>query len=238
MGETVLPHIKIFEETKMKYLIITIITICSHILCYASLRKFKLINKNGKKNKLKYDEKNLLAGLLVSCLISVFMISRVYENVDTKLNLIKLIIFYVLLLICAWIDYKMKIIPNGMLLAGMCIRLIVYIFEYVNLGGDLRFELYSEGIALLLVVVLLIFAALTHKGIGMGDVLCIFLLGAGCGVEIGLEILFVGSILCLCAQLMQRVFITHVYQKEIPFVPWLLVSICINCLIYTAFISK
>lgn len=76
------------------------------------------------------------------------------------------------------------------------------------------------------------------KGIGMGDVLCIFLLGAGCGVEIGLEILFVGSILCLCAQLMQRVFITHVYQKEIPFVPWLLVSICINCLIYTAFISK
>ena len=46
------------------------------------------------------------------------------------------------------------------------------------------------------------------KGIGMGDVLCIFLLGAGCGVEIGLEILFVGSILCLCAQLMQRVFIT------------------------------
>ena len=76
------------------------------------------------------------------------------------------------------------------------------------------------------------------KGIGMGDVLCIFLLGAGCGVEIGLEILFVGSILCLCAQLMQRVFITHVYQKEIPFVPWLLVSICINCLIYTAFINK
>ena len=118
----------------MKYLIITIIAICSHILCYASLRKFKLINKNGKKNKLKYDEKNLLAGLLVSCLISVFMISRVYENVDTKLNLIKLIIFYVLLLICAWIDYKMKIIPNGMLLAGLCIRLIVYIFEYVNLG--------------------------------------------------------------------------------------------------------
>ena len=76
------------------------------------------------------------------------------------------------------------------------------------------------------------------KGIGMGDVLCVFLLGVGCGVEIGLEILFVGSILCLCAQLMQRVFITHVYQKEIPFVPWLLVSICINCLIYTAFISK
>lgn len=76
------------------------------------------------------------------------------------------------------------------------------------------------------------------KGIGMGDVLCIFLLGAGCGVEIGVEILFVGSILCLCVQLMQRVFITHVYQKEIPFVPWLLVSICINCLIYTAFISK
>ena len=69
-------------------------------------------------------------------------------------------------------------------------------------------------------------------------VLCILLLGAGCVVEIGLEILFVGSILCLCAQLMQRVFITHVYQKEIPLVPRLLVSICINCLIYTAFINK
>ena len=34
------------------------------------------------------------------------------------------------------------------------------------------------------------------------------------GGKIGLEILFVGSILCLCVQLMQRVFITHVYQKR------------------------
>mgnify|MGYP006998726185 CR=1 FL=1 len=71
----------------------------------------------------------------------------------------------------------------------------------------------------------------------MGDVLCIFCLERAVGGNRAGN-LFVGSILCLCVQLMQRVFITHVYQKEIPFVPWLLVSICINCLIYTAFISK
>lgn len=95
---------------------------------------------------------------------------------------------------------------------------------------DLAFSLFPGTIVWLL--------ARFSKGIGMGDVLCIFLLGVGCGVEIGLEILFGGSILCLCAQLIRRVFITHTYQKEIPFVPWLLVSICINCLIYTAFINK
>lgn len=231
MGETVLPHIKIFEETKMKYLIITIIAICSHILCYASLRKFKLINKNGEKNKLKYDKKNLLAGLLVSCLISVFMISRVYENVDTKLNLIKLIIFYVLLLICAWIDYKMKIIPNGMLLAGMCIRLIVYIFEYVNLGGDLRFELYSEGIALILVVVLLIFAALTHKGIGMGDIKIFGLMALYTGAFFVYSVLFVSVLLGAIIGIVMLLCFHKGKKTTIPFAPLILIGYIITAIV-------
>lgn len=63
---------------------------------------------------------------------------------------------------------------------------------------DLAFSLFPGTIVWLL--------ARFSKGIGMGDVLCIFLLGVGCGVEIGLEILFGGSILCLCAQLIRRVF--------------------------------
>lgn len=214
----------------MKYLIITIIAICSHILCYASLRKFKLINKNGK-NKLKYDEKNLLAGLLVSCLISVFMISRVYENVDTKLNLIKLIIFYVLLLICAWIDYKMKIIPNGMLLAGMCIRLIVYIFEYVNLGGDLRFELYSEGIALLLVVVLLIFAALTHKGIGMGDIKLFGLMALYTGAFFVYSVLFVSVLLGAIIGIVMLLCFHKGKKTTIPFAPLILIGYIVTSIV-------
>lgn len=48
----------------------------------------------------------------------------------------------------------------------------------------------------------------------MGDVLCIFLLGAGCGVEIGLEILFVGSILCLCAQVDAKSFYNTCLPKR------------------------
>ena len=215
----------------MKYLIITIIAICSHILCCASLRKFKLINKNGEKNKLKYDEKNLLAGLLVSCLISVFMISRVYENVDTKLNLIKLIIFYVLLLICAWIDYKMKIIPNGMLLAGMCIRLIVYIFEYVNLGGDLRFEFYSEGIALLLVVVLLIFAALTHKGIGMGDIKLFGLMALYTGAFFVYSVLFVSVLLGAIIGIVMLLCFHKGKKTTIPFAPLILIGYIVTSIV-------
>ena len=43
---------------------------------------------------------------------------------------------------------------------------------------DLAFCLFPGMIVWLL--------ARFSKGIGMGDVLCIFLLGAGCGVEIGL----------------------------------------------------
>lgn len=215
----------------MKYLIITIIAICSHILCYTSLRKFKLINKNGEKNKLKYDEKNLLAGLLVSCLISVFMISRVYENVDTKLNLIKLIIFYVLLLICAWIDYKMKIIPNGMLLAGMCIRLIVYIFEYVNLGGDLRFEFYSEGIALLLVVVLLIFAALTHKGIGMGDIKLFGLMALYTGAFFVYSVLFVSVLLGAIIGIVMLLCFHKGKKTTIPFAPLILIGYIVTSIV-------
>lgn len=167
----------------------------------------------------------------MSCLISVFMISRVYENVDTKLNLIKLIIFYVLLLICAWIDYKMKIIPNGMLLAGMCIRLIVYIFEYVNLGGDLRFELYSEGIALLLVVVLLIFAALTHKGIGMGDIKLFGVMALYTGAFFVYSVLFVSVLLGAIIGIVMLLCFHKGKKTTIPFAPLILIGYIVTSIV-------
>lgn len=47
---------------------------------------------------------------------------------------------------------------------------------------------------------LLWFLSCLSDGIGMGDVVSIFLLGAICGMRVGLEILFGGSILCFFGQ--------------------------------------
>ena len=87
------------------------------------------------------------------------------------------------------------------------------------------------------------------NGIGIGDVLCAFLIGSVCGVRIGLEILFGGSVLCFFGQISciavrtakqkrqrkgmrlcvaeEKVEKTQI-QSEMPFVPWLLASVFIN----------
>lgn len=208
----------------MRYLIITIIALCSHFLCYISLRGFNIINNNGVENKTKYENKNVLIGLGCSCIVCIFMQSRLFANIDSNLNLIKLIIFYILLLICAWIDYKTRVIPNKILFTGLCVRLVLYLCEYINLGAELRFELYSEGIALLLVVVLLLFSALTHKGIGMGDIKLFGLMALYTGAFFVYSVLFVSVLLgALIGVLMLLCF--HKGKKTtIPFAPLILIG--------------
>ncbi len=208
----------------MRYLIITIIALCSHFLCYISLRGFKLINNNGVKNKTKYENKNVLIGLGGSCIVCIFMQIRLFANIDLKLNLIKLIIFYVLLLICAWIDYKTRVIPNKILFAGLCVRLVLYLCEYINLGNELRFELYSEGIALLLVVILLLFSALTHKGIGMGDIKLFGLMALYTGAFFVYSVLFVSVLSGALIGVVMLLCLHKEKKTAIPFAPLILVG--------------
>ncbi len=87
------------------------------------------------------------------------------------------------------------------------------------------------------------------NGIGTGDVLCAFLIGSVCGVRIGLEILFGGSVFCFFGQIScmavraakqkrqrkgMRLCVAEEkvekmqIQSEMPFVPWLLASVFIN----------
>lgn len=83
------------------------------------------------------------------------------------------------------------------------------------------------------------------RGIGFGDVLVAFLLGVIAGFQMSLEILFGGSILCLVAQilLMTKNSVRQLqikkeknkFQSEMPFVPWILVSICLNWILQVVF---
>lgn len=95
------------------------------------------------------------------------------------------------------------------------------------------------------------------NGIGMGDVFSAFLIGAICGINVGLEILLGGSIVCFFGQLIcmavrivgrkkeqknkekkaeQKICTAKEERKEVqtqnkmPFVPWLLLSIFANWL--------
>lgn len=106
--------------------------------------------------------------------------------------------------------------------------------------------------------ILLWFLSRISNGIGIGDVLCMFLIGAISGMRIGLEILFGGSVLCFFGQLIcmavravarkkeqkeeRRICVAEgkaeiiPIQGEMPFVPWLLVSIFINWVFQEIFI--
>ena len=116
--------------------------------------------------------------------------------------------------------------------------------------GDFFANWGMIDIGMCLIPGMLLFAlSRVSSGIGIGDVFCAFLIGSVCGVRIGLEILFGGSILCFFGQIScmavraakqkrqrkgmrlcvaeERVEKIQI-QSEMPFVPWLLTSIFIN----------
>ena len=99
--------------------------------------------------------------------------------------------------------------------------------------------------------VLLFGLSRVSNGIGIGDVFCAFLIGSVCGVRIGLEILFGGSVLCFFGQVScmavwaakqkrqrkgMRLCMAEgrvkKMQSEMPFVPWLFASIFINWILF------
>ncbi|CAN5489516.1 hypothetical protein BH23BAC3_BH23BAC3_22370 [soil metagenome] len=160
--------------------------------------------------------------LFVLILTTLFMGISTVESY--KAEQVKWSALFYILLLAAWIDMERRIIPNGLILVGITIWLMLLITS--------EFQLAGLAAGFLLIVTFLIINLLStqvfgKKGIGMGDVKLCLIIVLMSGLEglwfIGVSV-FLGGIfagIAIILQLIDR-------KSYLPFAPFLLVGSAIG----------
>ncbi len=127
----------------------------------------------------------------LSIVLSVLLFRREYAVFDY----INIVTVYVIVCILAGIDYRTKTIPNKILAVGMVIRTVLYLVEAVLSADTIRTSLIMAVAGFLFgLLLLLLLAMLTRKGIGYGDVKLFAWLGYCVGIRDVYSILFYSAL--------------------------------------------
>ena len=162
---------------------------------------------------------------LLSCVIS-YVVSG---NIDSYIDLVKLIVGYIGLSIAASIDYRVKLIPNVIVLALMGIRILLVIFEYIFEREDWVYSIGSSLLgAVIVFVVLFILSVISKSGLGMGDVKLLTALAFLCGIYAVLNTMIAALIICVLVAMVLVLSKKKKMKDKIPFGPFLLVGYIIT----------
>lgn len=160
----------------------------------------------GVKISWQYPVVELLTGLL-------FL--SIYVKYGIGSNSIVFLVLVSLLIIISFIDLKYKIIPNKITYPGMIAGLlIVLIFNHLSFMSALL-GLIIPGGSLLLI------ALLFKKGMGMGDVKLVAMIGTFIGWKYTLLGLFLGSLIGLLISIILIILGKAGRKTQIPFGPYI-----------------
>jgi leader peptidase (prepilin peptidase)/N-methyltransferase len=116
-------------------------------------------------------------GLLAVLAVPLFFVSdRIYDTDLTKT--LRLVSAYLFLVPAAFIDYKLRIIPNRLLPIGIAVALVFILVESISETDNVPGRLFSSFAGLLFGGGVFALAALLSRGgVGMGDVKLFGVLG-------------------------------------------------------------
>lgn len=150
-------------------------------------------------------------------------------NVNSYIDLVKLIIGYIGLSIAASIDYRVKLIPNVIVLALMGSRILLVIFEYIFEREEWIYSIGSSLLSAVIVfVVLFILSVISKSGLGMGDVKLLTALAFLCGIYSVLNTMIVALIICVLVAMVLVLSKKKKMKDKIPFGPFLLIGYIIT----------
>lgn len=117
-----------------------------------------------------------------------------FHNEDI-IYLAKRVLLISVLFVAAYYDYASLRIPNKLILYGICVRLVLLVFELIFARDTLSQVLISEGVAFIAMLVLSIVSLLiTRNGLGMGDIKLFLLMSLLQGVAGVISSLFTSLI--------------------------------------------
>lgn len=114
--------------------------------------------------------------VVVLCAVGVSL-ELIYKY-NSLITNVKLLTILALLFPAAYIDKQQHIIPNRIILAGLVIRMVIWLIEYFTRTDIFFVILKSDVIAGVVVTIFLLLCSFISKnGLGMGDVKIMGLLG-------------------------------------------------------------
>ncbi len=144
-----------------------------------------------------------------------------YHFFTDYLKAAKLTTLLLLLAPIAFIDLKSKKIPDKLILIGICIRVLFYVFEIFNNSQIVLNIFISDMIGILLGGGIFLLAALIVKNsIGMGDVKMYALIGVFCGYTATFSSIMFSLFLCFIASVVLLIFRKKGRKDTLPLAPF------------------
>lgn len=169
----------------------------------------------GEKISIKYPFVEFLTGFL---LISLYHQYRL----NTEFIIFSMLVYA--LVVISFIDYKLKIIPNKITYPGIIIGLILSLFF-----KHIKFISSLLGILIPSVLFLMI-AFIYQKGLGMGDVKLVAMIGTFIGWQYTLMSIFIGSFIAVIIIIILIALNVIDPREQIPFGPFISIGSIITIL--------
>ena len=179
----------------------------------------KAISITAFKNKFLFLEKMKYISVLVFIIITVFLI--VFPDVGI-LQKVKMLILINTLFLLALIDFKLKIIPNKVLVFLLIVRTLFLMAEVLldieNWLDIVLQSVYGLGAGFLILFVCLL---ISRSGIGAGDLKLFAIIGYFSGVFGVINIMFYCFALTAVVSIFLIVFKKYKLKDTVPMVPFI-----------------
>lgn len=187
-------------------------------------------HKEGEELVLSWTGRSIVLAGVVCFLLTAVIEAVLYQSLSI-LNYIKLSVLYAIVLTGGIIDWKLKIIPNRIVLTGAIFRLLCYVPEIVlitEFNNVILNDLIGFGIGFGL---LLIVSIVSRQSLGMGDVKLFGVIGMTIGGFGTYSTLFASVLCSTIVSVVLLVFRKHRIKDSIPFGPCILLGYVLTILL-------
>jgi len=164
--------------------------------------------------------KKVMAGIFY-IVLAVFFCIYMEANGSVLAKILKYLSMLFILAAIAWVDWRVRKIPNMLLLLLISTRFLFFAYESIKEPDYIRFNLIQMGFgALLCLAVLLFCRILVRNSIGMGDIKLFAVLGTYFGYDVLRVMLF--SFLCTAAYSIYLLVFKKMNKKDsVPMGPFI-----------------
>lgn len=157
-------------------------------------------------------------------ILLIIILNTVYNN-NGLINHLKPLCLIGCIIPCAAVDQKVNKIPNKFLVAALCVRVVLYIGEFINLGKYAAYILFDNLagafiIAGFFLLILLIF----KNSIGMGDIKLFAVMGLYQGIWGAFNSIFFSLMASLIIAIVLLIRKKKNRHDAIPFGPSILIG--------------
>ena len=169
--------------------------------------------------------------IMICCFALLFAAQySLYKN-TTIVNCIKLYVTFAIVTCAAFVDWKRRIIPNVLVLAGLLCRAGIYVYEYLKVE-NFKEMLISDLIGLGVGFGFLCIVSLITKGsIGMGDAKLFAVIGLMSGSFCTYSTLLVSLVLSAVTVIAGMAAKKLKKKDSVPFAPFIAVGYFISLMI-------